>query len=297
MEPRIGFVGCGEVGSIFSSELAAKNAQVLVTDALLEKPGGEELIRSRLGDERIGVVPLPELIASVDWVISTVTTQVAVQVARTCLRYLKPGQVFLDLNSTSPHVKQEIAGLMAGAGIDFVEGAILGAVGATREATRVLLTGSRGEEVAAVLNGYGLNTAVFGSRYGDAASFKMLRSVFSKGIECLLLEMLVAGNKAGIEQALWEDIVSFMSKNPFEKVASNWIQTHAVAYERRYHEMNQVVETLKELGVEPILSEATEAFFERSTSLGFPEAFPKKPESAGAVVEFMARQRVGIVED
>ncbi len=290
-EVRIGFIGCGEVASIFSLAMVQNNARVLVTDTLLEKPDGQAILRSRLRDDRVEIAPLTEVIANAEIILSTVTTQVAVSVAESAVPLLRPGQVYVDLNSTSPGIKIKIAGLMDAAGIDFVEGAILGAVGATGASTQLLLTGPRGKEVAGILNDVGLNCAVFGTSYGEAASFKMLRSVFSKGIECLLLEMRTAGRRAGIEQALIDDIGLLMTKNPFDRIANNWIQSHAVAHERRYHEMAQVVETLRELDVDPIMSEAARNFFERSIKLGFAEAFPEKPESAEAVVEFMARQR------
>jgi len=120
--------------------------------------------------------------------------------------------------------------------------------------------------------------------------FKMLRSIFSKGLEALLLELMLAGKRAGIEKDLWQDVVELMTRTPFDRTAANWIQTHALACDRRLHEMSQVVETLDELGVEPLMTTATEAFFARSTTLGFGEAFSEKPAAVDPVVEFMERR-------
>lgn len=287
---RIGFIGCGEVASTFALAMIQNKARVLVTDTLLEKQGGEAILRCRLGDAPVEIGALSQVVSQSDIILSTVTTQVAVRAAEAAIPHLKSGQVYVDLNSTSPSIKIQIASLMQMAEIDFVEGAILGAVGATGARTQLLLTGPRGKEVAAILNAVGLNCIVFGRNYGDSASFKMLRSVFSKGVECLLLEMLTAGQRAGIAQALMDDIVDLMTKIPFDQAAENWIKTHAVAHERRYHEMTQVVETLNELNVDPIMSAAARNFFKRSINLGFAEAFPEKPESAETVVEYLARQ-------
>jgi 3-hydroxyisobutyrate dehydrogenase-like beta-hydroxyacid dehydrogenase len=149
------------------------------------------------------------------------------------------------------------------------------------------MCGDKGEETAQVLTEMGWNTSYFGVEIGTASMFKMLRSIFSKGLEALLLELLIAGKRAGIEKALWEDITGFMSENPFDQVASNWVKTHAVAHERRYYEMLQVVETMRELGIEPIMSAGTEAFFKRSVSLGFKDIFTEKPDSMESVIDFM----------
>ncbi len=117
---------------------------------------------------------------------------------------------------------------------------------------------------------------------------KMLRSIFTKGVECLLVEMLAAGKRSGVDSYLWKDIVSFMSENPFETVAENWIKTHVTACGRRYQEMTQIVETLEELGINPVMTKATETFFDRSASMELHRHFPKSPDSTESVVEFFS---------
>jgi len=211
-------------------------------------------------------------------------------VAKECVRYFKPNKIYIDLNSTSPLVKIEISEIIQSSKADFVEGAILGAVGVTGPKTRILITGKRGEEAAGIFNDLGLNVSYYSPEIGKASMFKMLRSIFSKGLEALILECLIAGKRAGIEKDLWNDITNFMSKNPFDQIAANWIKTHVSAYERRYHEMIQVVETIKELALNPVMTSATKEFFNRSLSLGLKEAFLQKPDSSEEVISFMEKK-------
>ena len=84
-----------------------------------------------------------------------------------------------------------------------------------------------------------------------------------------------------------------MRHTPFERVAANWVQTHAVAHERRYHEMVQVAETMRGLGLEPIMTAATETFFERSRSLGLGDAFAESPDSMEQVIAFVEQRLEG----
>jgi len=287
---RIGFIGFGEVGSVFSKAMWEKGAEILVYDILLSQKGGVETIQKRLRADGIQIGSLDEVVTNSQYVLSTVTTQAAKDVAKACTEYLKPGQIYVDLNSTSPSTKVEVCQIIQPSGVDFVEGAILGAVGTTGPRTRILTTGKKGEEVAKTFNKLGLNVSFYSHEIGKASMFKMLRSIFSKGLENLILELLIAGKRAGIEEDLWDDIVHFMTENPFDRVASNWVQTHAVAHERRYHEMVQVVETMREIGVEPIMTSSTEAFFKRSLSLGLRETFSEKPDSLDEVVDFMEKQ-------
>lgn len=290
MAIKIGFIGFGEVGTLFSKALHEKGAEIYVYDLLLKQHEELERIKTRLGIDRIQICSLDELIATSDYILSTVTTQVAREVAIESSKRLSRGKIYVDLNSTSPSVKVKINGIIKSSGADFVEGAILGAVGATGAKTRILTAGEKGEEIAEKLNTLGLNVVYYSQEIGKASMFKMLRSIFSKGLENIIIELLIAGKRAGIEKDLWEDITDFMSRKPFEKIASNWVQTHAPAHERRYHEMTQVVETMREIGIEPVMTSATEAFFKRSLELGFAEEFKEKPDSPDKVIEFMEKQ-------
>jgi 3-hydroxyisobutyrate dehydrogenase-like beta-hydroxyacid dehydrogenase len=142
-----------------------------------------------------------------------------------------------------------------------------------------LVSGEKGEEFSKWINQLGLpNVKYFSAGIGEASQVKMIRSVFSKGVECLLLEMLTAGKRAGIADYLWKDIVDFMTKNSFEKVAENWIKTHPQACERRYHEMVQVVGTLEEMNIDPVMTRGTRDVLERSWRIGLRQRFRTKPE-------------------
>ena len=287
---KLGFIGFGEVGSTFTKAMSQHGADIIVYDLLLDQPGQRERVAARIRETGSEAASLREVLDRSEYVLSAVLTQVAKEVARTCARYLKPGQVYVDLNSTSPAAKVEIGGIVEAAGAGFVEGAILGAVGATGAATRILTAGERGQSVADLLNSCGLNVSYYSPEIGKASMFKMLRSIFSKGLEALILELLVAGKRAGIEQDLWEDIVDFMSKKPFDRIASNWVQSHAVAHERRYHEMLQVVETMEEIGIEPVMTKGTEALFARSVSMNMKKAFSEKPDLMDPVITFIEKR-------
>ena len=279
-----GFLGFGEVASRFAQRLHERGARVLAYDVLLDRPGGRDVLVSRAIGPAPDFLALPELTARADIVLSTVTTDVALSAAKTCVPLLRAGQVYVDLNATSPSVKRETASVIAPSGADFVEGAILSAIGVAGADAKVLLCGARASELAAVLSKLGLNAHAYGSEIGKASSFKMLRSVFSKGIEALLIECLLAGRRAGIEQALWEEIVATMDAASFDDVGGNWVRTHATAHARRSHEMRQVADVLRELRVDAPMTAATLALFERSTRIALKDAFPAPPASAAEVI-------------
>ena len=205
---------------------------------------------------------------------------------RSCAAQLRRGQPYVDLNATSPAIKQQIGAVIEGtkSGAHFVEGAILPAVGIGGAKSQVLLCGARAEEVAQLLTGLGLNFKAYGSQIGKASSFKMLRSVFSKGLEALLVECLLAGRRAGVEDDLWREIVGTLDAASFQDVGSNWVKTHGTAHARRYHEMVQVQSVLRELGVDAPMTEGTVRLFDRSTRAALRDRFPTPPASATDVI-------------
>jgi 3-hydroxyisobutyrate dehydrogenase-like beta-hydroxyacid dehydrogenase len=282
MEPtRIGFIGFGEVGKTFAAAMVAGGAEVSYYD----------LVRS---DAVPGAAfrPLEELIERCGILLSTVTTHVAIAVAETAAPLLTARNTYADMNSTSASVKRRIAGIVSPSAANFVEGAILSAVGEAGAKASILVAGERAEAFAELMNRVGLvNVKYFSPAVGEASQVKMLRSIFSKGVECLLLEMLVAGKRAGVAEYLWKDIVGFMTNHPFQGIAENWIKTHPGASLRRYHEMEQVLETLKELDVEPVMTRGTTEFFRRSVESGLAERFSRKPDDVWAVPGELEKRR------
>ena len=285
--PKIGFIGFGEVGYTFSRVMNEAGAEVTVYDVLLDDPNKADDIRERITETGSKVGTLEEVVKNNNYILSTVITQAVKSVAQTVAPMLKPGQIYVDLNSTCPSVKVEIGRIIEATGADFVEGAILGAVGATGAETRIFTAGEKRQEVADLFNRMGMNVQPYCRQIGKASMFKMLRSIFSKGVEVLLLEMLVAAKRADIDKDLWEDITRFMTSKPFDKIGDNWMRSHAVAHERRYYEMLQVVETMKELNIEPVMSERTAAYFKQSVDMDMGKSFPEKPESFYEVTKFI----------
>lgn len=280
----IGFVGFGNVASRFAEAVAAAGATVLAYDVLMDRDGGRATLEERVRGKAPRFVPLETLVAEADLVLSTVTTDVAPAAAQRCAPLLREGQAYVDLNAASPARKREIAAAIGAGRGDFVEGAILPLVNVAGARSQVLLCGERAPEVAATLNRLGLSFRDYGAEIGRASGFKMLRSVFSKGVEALLVECLLAGRRAGVADDLWREIVSTIDAASFEEVGGHWVRTHATAHARRYHEMVQVEELLRELGIDAPITRGTVAVFERSTKVGLSQAFTATPAAPADVI-------------
>jgi len=287
---RLAFVGFGEVASVFAATLQEHGAEVAAYDRLLDEAGGHAVLAQRTRGAPVRFAALPEALAGASYVLSSVTTDVAREAARACVPHLRAGQAWVDLNACEPQVKRDIAALVQPTGAAFVEGALLGAIAVEGGRTELLLGGPHAERAAQDLAQLGLNARFFGLEIGRASMFKMLRSVLSKGMEALLLEFLVAGERAGLRQELWAEAERLFRKHSFGEIAENWVCSHATAHERRWHEVVQVERVLRSLGLEPVMTAATEALFRRSVELRLKEDFPARPQSADAVVRQLERK-------
>jgi 3-hydroxyisobutyrate dehydrogenase-like beta-hydroxyacid dehydrogenase len=293
---RVAFVGFGEVAAAFAKAFVAAGAEVSAYDVLLDAPDGFRRLAPRAGDTPVAFAALGDALRGAGYVFSTVTTDVAREAARSCVPHLSPGQCWIDLNATEPAVKREIAAIIAPSGAAFVEGALLGAVGVSGARTELLLGGAAGAETASVLAAeVGLNVRYYSDEIGRASTYKMLRSVFSKGLEALLIEFLVAGERAGMRAELWAEVVELLGRDRFEKVATNWVCSHAVAHTRRWHEVVQVEKMLRDIGIEPLMTSATGSLFRRSVALDMAAAFAERPSSMEPVIRFF-EERVGAKE-
>ncbi|RPI19917.1 MAG: NAD(P)-dependent oxidoreductase, partial [Acidobacteria bacterium] len=116
---KFGFIGFGEVGQVFSRALREKGGEILIYDILLDHPLRAPLLQERIRQAGAVAGSLSEVVSRSDYLFSVVTTEVAKAAAELCSEHLKPGQFYVDLNSTSPTVKVNIGRIIEDRGADF----------------------------------------------------------------------------------------------------------------------------------------------------------------------------------
>jgi 3-hydroxyisobutyrate dehydrogenase len=289
MSHCFGIVGHGVVGSLLSRLLRHNGARVLSYDRLLDYPETASIMQKKIEDDGGEACSLADVIGESDYILSVVTPQSCREIADCVSRLLHGRHVFVDLTSTSPAVKRMIGAIVTNGGAKFVEGVILGAVSSSTSPV-ILLGGPAGESAASVFQQYGLAARFYSQEIGRASAFKMLRSIFSKGIEAVLVETLVAARRAGLLDEVWEEILATLSTGKVEGVLETWIRSHAHSAQRRRHEMQEVSRFLEEIGIQLVLPRASGQVFARSFELGVSKAFPQEPESFRDVIEYLEQQ-------
>ena len=121
----------------------------------------------------------------------------------------------------------------------------------------MLLAGPHAEAAGPILQALAMKTSVTGPETGAAAAIKMVRGVMIKGIEALTLECFLAAQRAGIVEQVKDSMRNNYPTLDWDKVIAYNLERMASHGERRAAEMEEVAETLRELGVDPQMVTAT----------------------------------------
>ena len=256
-KPAICFIGFGEAGQAIAAGLCEAGAgRMTAWDILFPEPAGERLRRA---GEAIGVrcaSSAADAARGAEIVVSAVTAAASIEAAQSVKACLAGQAFLLDINSVSPGRKQETAKLL-GDSARYVDVAVLGPIHPARHQTPMLLAGPHAAAVAPALAALEMRTSIAGAEVGAAAAIKMVRSVMVKGIEALTLECFLAAARAGVVDEVASSLKNNYPGLDWSKIVPYNLERMAVHGERRAAEMEEVAETLRELGVEPLMTTAT----------------------------------------
>jgi 3-hydroxyisobutyrate dehydrogenase-like beta-hydroxyacid dehydrogenase len=257
-KPRLCFIGFGEAGQAIASGLREIGVeQIAAWDILFPHERGAQL---RQAGEKIGArlaSSAADAVANSDIIVSAVTAGSSIEAARSVAPHLSGNPYFLDVNSVSPGRKKEAAKVLEG-GARFVDVAILAPIHPKKHQTPLLLAGEHSQSVLPILiDELDMHGAIASDQVGAAAALKMIRSVMIKGIEALTAECFLAAQRAGIAEEVAASLHNNYPTLDWDKIISYNLERMASHGIRRAEEMEQVAATLTELGIAPLMAEAT----------------------------------------
>jgi 3-hydroxyisobutyrate dehydrogenase-like beta-hydroxyacid dehydrogenase len=259
---RWGLIGFGEAGRIIGGAIAATGVDLAVHDRVLLDPARGATVRDAV--TAAGATPVDDLAAFADRdvVVSLVTPATAVPAAQGYAPHARDGALYVDLNSTAPDAKHEIAALLGG--VRVVDGVMTGGgIQLDRDQIPIALAGPDAAEAVELLTAAGLNAAVVGTEVGAAAALKMLRSVVVKGMEGLWVEALLAARQMGVVEPLLANIEETLDRYSARDFATMLVTTHVGHAGRRQVEVRGSRDTVAGTGVPPLLSDGILARYER----------------------------------
>jgi 3-hydroxyisobutyrate dehydrogenase-like beta-hydroxyacid dehydrogenase len=259
---NIGIIGYGEVGKIFAAGLKAKPGvtsmaawDVKFTD---EASGGVELLSAKQAGVQ-ACASMQALCEASSFIISAVTASNTLAVAQEAARFIKPGVVFLDLNSASPGTKQQCAALIDAAGGQYVEAGVMTSVPPYGIQVPMLLGGQPGSNLASLLSKWELNAKAVSETIGVASAIKMCRSVMIKGLEALVVESYSTARAYSVEDHMIATLQETFPGIDWTKQGAYFFSRVVQHGKRRAEEMREAARTVQEAGFEPLMTRAIAA--------------------------------------
>src|SRR5215831_12143920 len=277
----IGFVGFGEAGSTIARGLrSAGVGRIFAYDI---KPKTSDVVT---------IVESPQaLAASSDVIFSAVTSNFALDAATQNAPFLTSRHTYADINSVSPALKQDIDRVISATGASFVEVAVMAPVSPYAHKVPMLLGGPGARRFAETMTPFGMRMEILeGANVGSAAAVKMCRSIVVKGIEALLFECVMAATTFGADDLVFASLKETWPGIDWKKLADYTSGRVVIHGERRAREMEEVAETLKAIGIDPIMAEATARRQDWSARMDLRSHFgPDGPKTYQEVVDVIAR--------
>ena len=266
---KIGLLSIGEMGFHWAKLLKGQGVEVLTYD----KDRGEV---SRKRGENAGVKSLPsmarlvddaELIVSI--VVPSAAKRVAAKVAKAVAKSGRKELLYLDANAISPMTTDAIAAVLKPAGVNFVDGCIIGSAARMGKGTIVYVSGPEAQRLQA-LEAFGIPIRVLGPNTSQASAFKVVYAGLTKGLQGLFVELLMGARRFGLineVRAQYEE--SFPGL--LDKISTSIVglRIHAA---RRAEEMDELKRTFNHHGMKSFMAPAAQKVLEAIAALGAGEA-------------------------
>lgn len=284
--PSIALVGLGEVGTSFASALLDRGVELKVASRASPRAAASA---KRLGidvDEDVA-----RAASAADVVLLTITGDGLRDVVARIAPVLRERAILADLTAADPPQVIAAADMLGANRARFVDVAIMGAVSLHGIRTPLLASGEMATDFAQTMNALGFSvSAREGSAVGDASSLKLLRSLFAKGLDALVVESMLAAEALGLREELIELLGDF-DQRPLRDHIDMYLRTHPPHAGRRLVEMELAEAQLTSLGLKSLTTRATIDRYRHTTDLLRRESAPPPADAAVAVQWLLAAER------
>lgn len=287
---RVGFIGYGEAAYEMSKGLKKEGLQeILAFDVMHDHEVFGDLIRRRSEDAKVKLVFSPkDVIDNSQIVIVAVPGSKALDTAKNLYEYLNDDIIYVDVSASTVKVKKDIWDLIKGKTNRFVDGAMLGPLPMHQHKVPIAASGTGTDEFIQMMSVYGMKIEKVSESAGDATAIKLIRSIFTKGLSSLLLEIIEISSKTGVTDRVIKSISSSIDEVSFEYTINRLLTSGAIHAERRAHELVGSIEMMNEYNVDSIMSQAAKVKLELFAGKNLNEIFEgKTPKSYKEFTQYL----------
>lgn len=249
--PQVAVIGFGEAGSTFA-RAGGWDGHARAFDIDPE--------RTAVMDD-CGVIACSSVADAVEGaqlVLSLVTADQAVIAAENIAPLLPAGAFFIDMNSVAPGTKRAAAAAITAHGGRYIDVAVMAPVDPARLNVPLLFAGPEAPDAMMLVRDLGFaKTRVVGDTIGQASAIKLCRSVMVKGLEALTAEMVLAASEAGVLDEVLASLDASEKHVPWRERADYNLDRMLQHGKRRAAEMAESAAMLRDLGIDPLMTDNT----------------------------------------
>ncbi|MCY3976962.1 MAG: DUF1932 domain-containing protein [Chloroflexi bacterium] len=273
---RVGIINPGAMGiSIAASARAAGH------DVYWSAAGRSEATRQRAEEQNlIALDTLNELSGNCDAIVCVCPPHATQSVAEAVIDAGFRG-LYCDGNAIAPQKAQAIGARLATAGIDFVDGSIIGPPAWKAGATRFYLSGASAEQIAELFDSTVTAAIVIGDEIGKASALKMAFAALTKGSTALLSAIYGTADQLGVRDALERE----WAMRDSDSVAQRRNQVRNVTEKawRFAGEMQEIAATFESAGMPPGFFVAAHDVYERMAQFKDADSAPELEDVLAAL--------------
>lgn len=275
---RVCYIGYGEAGYNITKGWKAEGlTDIAAYDANRDHPTKGELIRRRASEVGVALSDtVEEAVKGADYIFNNTSAAFALEIAKTVLPLLTAGQIYLDLNATSPETKQRMAAVPHTDGVYFCDIGVMGGINEKAHQTKMYVSGDAEgvKRFCETFARYGMDLHPLDAPAGGASAIKMFKSVFSKGLPQLLFESMLPAAQFGVLDEYMKNIDNTFKGRTVSEFADKILSRTIVNSERRSHELAEVVATLESMNMDADMARGTMNRLKKAVETGLSEAIP-----------------------
>lgn len=190
--------------------------------------------------------------------------------------------LYCDGNAIAPRQTLRIGERLGAAGIDFVDGSIIGPPAWKAGSTRFYLSGSSAAQIARLFKGTVTEAVVIGGEIGKASALKMVFAAQTKGFTALLSAIQGAAEQLGVRADLDRE---WARRDP-DVAAQRVNQVRGVTGKawRFAGEMQEIAATFESAGMPPGFFEAAHEVYQRLAPFKDAEELPALENVLAALI-------------
>lgn len=287
---KIGFIGFGEAAYNIALGLSREGfGGIRAFDAMADHEVFGKQVHSRAAEAGVALTGTAKEVAEQsDVIFAAVPSTFTMDVCRGIVDCLNKDKLYVDVSASTPKVKKAIWALIKDTGVLFADASMLGSLPKDKHRVPMMASGNGAKRYKEVADSLGMNVTYVSEEAGAASAIKLVRSIFMKGLEALMVETFQAADAYGVSDVVADSLSTSLDGIPFKSHLDRLVTGAAIHCVRRGHELEGSMEMQADEGLTAVMSKAAREKHTELEPYKFAERFvDKKPKGYKEIIDVM----------